>query len=132
MANSENKAAKKQARPRKAPARGRTAKPWARPPSKSRASESDSAWVGPSVSRGHLRADARQSVPAPDLHDPFGAMHRRAREHGYTRALQEVSNSRRIRLRQPARYRRGNPLHGLLPQQDQIDPGRQQKDRRGI
>jgi len=35
MANSENKAAKKQARPRKAPARGRTAKPWARPPKKS-------------------------------------------------------------------------------------------------
>jgi len=35
MANSENKAAKKQARSRKAPARGRTAKPWARPPKKS-------------------------------------------------------------------------------------------------
>ena len=26
----------------------------------------------------------------------------------------------------------GNPLDRLLPQQDQIDPGRQQKDRRGI
>ncbi len=54
------------------------------------------------VSRRGLRAHPRDAAPAPRRDHPFGAVHRRAREHGHSRTLRALSDGRRIWLRRIA------------------------------
>src|SRR5271156_2437412 len=88
--------------------------------------------IGRSLSRRNLRTETRQSLPIVDFHDPISAMHRRARQSSHCHALPEIPNAGSLRLRYSQGTRAGHPPNWIFPQQDQIDHGRQQKNRRRI
>ena len=144
MANSKNKAAKKGARAKKASKSNRAAKPSARPAKHS--SRNSPFGRGPNPERVkailHGLDEAYPAATCALKHDnPFQLL--------ISTILSAQSTDVRVNMVTPGLFKKyptpaalayanprdieaGNPLDRFLPQQDEIDPGRQQEDRRGI
>ena len=54
------------------------------------------------------------------------------RQPGHTNSFPEISHARGVGLRQSQRNRGRDPAHGILPQQNEIHHGREQKNPRGF
>ncbi len=144
MANSKNKAAKKGTRAKKGSAPNRAAKPSARPAKHSSRNSPFGRGANPERVKAILHGldEAYPAATCALKHDnPFqllistilSAQSTDVRVNMVTPGLfKKYPSSGRARVCESARHRAGNPLDRFLPQQNQIDPGRQQKDRRGI